>query len=311
MFIGDSYSWVGIYEKHVRDIYESSTGKSIKLLGTNSNPRFPEYGAESNIFHEGYSGVSWNWFANYEDSPFVFDGTIDCSRYFLDSLDNEKPDLVVIFLGINDIGSGDPSSIETIDERIDLFFGVNRMTKVMNSLIQALPDVEIGIVLTPPTNEREYTYTNPDLLNYWERKLMHHRLCQRYIDHFKTLNNLNISIIPINVSIDTYFGFGEDDYLHPIIYGYEQIGTSIYSWIKYRISQWMDIPLELSIEYNGDSTTLLWQASSGAYQYHIYRSIDAYTGFVEIGSSSVPNYLDINISGSISYFYKVTADNRS
>ncbi|MFO7810013.1 MAG: SGNH/GDSL hydrolase family protein [Candidatus Delongbacteria bacterium] len=305
LMIGDSFTYSGVYPKYIKDLYESSTNYPVKLLGTNYNSGSPFYGIDNDIFHEGYSGKSWFWFVAYEESPFVYDGQVDFQKYIDDFLYGEIPDIVTIFLGINDIGSGDPSSIETIDERIEIIF--ERMMLLINPLTETLPDASIGIVLTPPTNEREETYTNPDLPDYWERKLMHHRLSQRYVDHFNDLGNANISVIPANVSIDTYNGYGSSDSIHPNIYGYNQIGNSIYSWIKCRISKWLTVPKGLELVNEGNYTTITWNPSTGATSYRIYRSVDPYSGFVEIGTSSVPEFTDNDISGSDKYFYKVTA----
>ena len=309
LIIGDSFTYAGVYPKYIKDAYESSTSYPIKLLGTNYNSGSSFYGLGNSIFHEGYSGRTWYWHANHTSSPFVYDftGGIDIQRYISDSLNGEIPDIITIFLGINDIGDADPSTIKTIDERIDLFLNHPRMMKLINSLTQVLPETEIGIVLTPPTNEREETYTNPDRPDYWERKLMHHRLSQRYVDHFKNLGNHKISVIPSNVGIDTYNGFGSSDSIHPNDYGYNQIGHSIYSWIKYRISNWLTVPKGLVLNKGNDTMNLTWYHSTGADFYRIYRSTDPYSGFVEIGTSIVPEFTDEDISGSGKYFYRVTA----
>ena len=311
LIIGDSFTWMGISEKYIKDFYEKTSNHPIKFLGTKYNTYEQYHAVENGIYHEGYTGKTWYFFANDLLSPFVYDtvGAVDLNRYFNIELNGEKPDVVVIFLGINDIGSGDPSTIETIDLRIDTIFGSSQMTKIINSFVDVLPNAEIGIVLTPPLNEREDTYTNPAIPDYWERKRMHHRLCQRYEDYFKTLNYPKISIIPVNVNIDTYLGFGVTDSIHPNDFGFKQIGYSIYGWLKYQISQWMTEPKNLLISYNTNSVYLNWEQSSGVFQYHIYRSANPYSGFIEIGTSTVTSYTDSNISGSTKYFYKVTADN--
>ncbi|HQO10762.1 MAG TPA: SGNH/GDSL hydrolase family protein [Clostridiales bacterium] len=306
LMIGDSYTWSGIYNKHVKDLYANSNNM-IKLSGSNFNSSSNYYGIDNQIFHEGYSGKSWFWFIAYEESPFVFDSDVDFDRYVNEILQGKEPHIITIFLGINDIGSGDPSSIETIDQRIDIIF--TRMNILMSSIISSCPNTQIGIVLTPPTNERVETYTNPDLPDYFERKRMHHRLAQRYEDYFNNINNPRISVIPVNVNIDTFNGFGTTDSIHPNIFGYNQIGDSIYGWIKYQISRWMKSPINFCIYYENNCALLSWNEISEITLYKIYRSSDPFSGFEEIGTSTSNSFTDTNLNGSDRYFYHVTADN--
>ena len=314
LMIGDSYTEFGIYENFIKDFYVASAPDTlIRFFGTKYNPWPQYYAIERGIFHEGYSGKKWDFFANDILSPFVFDyaGNFNFQRYINELSDGEIPDVVTIFLGVNDVGRCDTSSMESIDLYIDDIFSETKMTKVINSITQILPDQKIGIVLLPPLNAREYTYVYADttILDYRERKIVHHRLCQRYEDYFKNLNNPNITVIPANVNLDTYLGFGETDSIHPNSYGYEQIANSIYGWIKYQISLCSSIPQNLVISCNGTQTSLSWEEVVGADIYTIYRSTDPYSSFVEIGTSTEPDFTDQDISNANKYFYKVTTLN--
>ncbi|NOR45904.1 MAG: hypothetical protein GQ534_09990 [Candidatus Delongbacteria bacterium] len=311
LLIGDSYTNTGVYVFHLKDIYNNSSSTSIKFLGTRSNTGYPYYGADNGLYHEGYWGKTWNWFANDISSPFVFDVAdgIDIDRYLNESLKSEIPDLVTIFLGVNDISSADPSSIGTIDNKIDEILGMDQMQKVVNSIINCLPNVKIGIILTTPTNEREYTYTDTTQLNYSERKLCLHRLVQRYIDYYENLNITNINLIPAYINIDTFLGFGETDPLHPAIYGYRQIAFSIYGWIKYNISQWVSIPSNIQIEYNDAQIELSWDLVRDAYQYNIYRALNPYGEYEFIATTETLYYIDTEIPQNDKCFYKITAEN--
>jgi lysophospholipase L1-like esterase len=270
------------------------------------------------MFHEGYSGKGWYFFCNNTESPFVFDsfGELDLARYLAESLNGIVPDIIVVLLGGNDIGTVDPESLETIDQGITTqIFDYPRMEKLINSITESLPDAKIGIVLIPPTNEREYSYTDPGQPNYRERKLLHHRLCERYCDYFKELGNKNISLIPANVSIDTYYGFGEPNgydasaSVHPITSGYNQIGYSVFGWIKYQISKKQD---EISfknivITVNRFSLDISWDYPVFGVSFNIYRSSDPYANFFKIASTNYLYYTDTDIYGAKGYFYQLTA----
>lgn len=312
LMIGDSYTEFGIYENFVKDMYVAASSDTlIKFLGTNYNWWPQYYAIERGIYHEGYSGKNWNFFANDINGPFVFDetGNMNFQRYIDEKINGEQPDIVTVFLGVNDVGRCDDSSIESIDAYIDDIFSETKMTKVINSIVNVLPDKKIGIALTPPLNAREYTYVYADstILGFEGRKKVHHRLCQRYEDYFKELNNPNITVIPSNVCIDILLGFGDTDSIHPNSYGYEQIANSIYGWMKYQIEQWSLIPQDLVISCDGTQTTLSWQEVAGADIYTIYRSTDPYSTFEEIGTSTEPDFTDPDISEGNKYFYKVTS----
>ncbi|MBN2789755.1 MAG: hypothetical protein JXR69_06170 [Candidatus Delongbacteria bacterium] len=312
LVIGDSYTNAGVYLKHLKDIYNSSTNNPIKFMGTNYNVGYPYYGIDNELFHEGYWGKTWDWFANNLSSPFIFEEEegLDISRYFYESLDKETPDIIIIFLGINDLAYADPTTVETIDNWIDYkILNDSTSGKLIDSICAVFPNSQIGIALTPPVNVREYTYTDTTQLDYFERKKCHHRLCQRYIDYFKTRNNSNISIIPINVNIDTFSGFGETDPLHPVISGYRQIAFTIYGWIKYNIQLIKTRPAGLEISFQESQVDLNWDNVEGAELFRIYRSINPFGDFIKIGTSLTPNYIDHDISLSKKYFYRVTSEN--
>lgn len=308
LVIGDSYTYSGVYLKYLQNYYNNSSYYPMKYLGTNY---YPDSYNGTYIYHEGYLGKYWYWFANYLESPFVFDyfGNVDFTRYISGSINYEIPDFIIIFLGLVDIGSADPASIETIDEKIDLIFDANRMRKLIGAIESALPDTRIGIVLTPPINEREYTYTNPDLPNFSDRKKIHHRLVQRYIDFFKEYNNDKISVIPAYLNIDTYSGFGEYESIHPNDFGYRQIAHSIYGWIKYQLYDIGDeaIIKNLIITVNRFSVDISWEYPVSGVSYNIYRTEDPYSSYYLIGTTSNLYFTDTNISGSNHHFYMITA----
>jgi lysophospholipase L1-like esterase len=313
LFIGDSYTEKGTYLKQIKDLYTESTYYPIKFLGT-------KYNSQYKLFHEGYSGRGWYFFGNNAGSPFVFEafGDLDIERYINESLNGEEPDFVVIFLGINDVGILNPESLETIDEGITtLIFDYPRMEKLINSLTASLPEAKLGIVLTPPTNEREYSYTNPDYPDYRERKLMHHRLSERYCDYFSLLGNNNISVIPVNVGIDTYNGFDEPNgydtsaSIHPNTLGYYQIGKSIFGWIKYQVSKYEHLNSfkNIVITLNRFSLDISWEYPLLGMIYNVYKSPDPYDNFMKVITTPNTFFTDTDIMGANGYFYKITAEN--
>ena len=60
---------------------------------------------------------------------------------------------------------------------------------------------------------------------------------------------------------------------------------------------------------DGIEVHLSWQPVDGATFYHVYRSADPYSGFVEIGTPTETTFIDDAIGGSRMFFYYLTADN--
>ncbi|MFO7810655.1 MAG: hypothetical protein R6V47_04725 [Candidatus Delongbacteria bacterium] len=79
-----------------------------------------------------------------------------------------------------------------------------------------------------------------------------------------------------------------------------------YSW--YDMNEYcVCSPESVLISSDGQSNKIIWDDSPGAETYKIYRSTDPYSGFVVLGSVSVPEFTDMDISGSDMYFYRITA----
>jgi lysophospholipase L1-like esterase len=310
LFVGNSLTYAGRYERYVKEMIEDECDYPVKLLGTRY---YSTQDSIDGIFHEGRSGWTWGYYCRDTTSPFVFGAypSVDIERYINEKLNGETPDIVSICLGINDIFNIDTSSLETIDNAITNIFKEWNMGLLIDKFQEAIPNTPIGIVLIPVANERldPWFIQYSDSAKAWEYRKSQHRLEQRYIDQFKILNKPNFSVIPVFPNIDTYSGYSEINALHPLLYGYNQIANSIYGWIKYQISQWMTEPKNITITYSESSANLSWDQSSGVYEYHIYRSKDPYSGFEQIGSTFETGFTDNYILGSDKYFYKVTSDN--
>jgi hypothetical protein len=230
LIIGNSLTAAGHYPAKVQSFMRDSVRYPVKFLGSKTS---------NGGIHEGYGGKTWKWFVHHGDSPFVFrtadnDSILDFGHYFTEVV-HDTPDMVVIFLGINDCFRADTASVETIDKTIDEM--LEESTFFLSKLIQYKTDLEIGICLTPPANVREtafqYNYGDKYTRSGWEK--IQRRLVERYITFFDGHFQSNCSLIPVEINIDTYNGYPGDNAVHPNVYGYDQIAASIFSWIYYRL----------------------------------------------------------------------------
>ncbi len=231
LIIGNSLTARGIYPAKVQSFLQDSVHFSVKFLGTKTS---------NGGIHEGYGGKTWKWFGHHGDSPFVFrtadnDSILDFKRYF-SKVVHADPDIVVIFLGINDCFRADTASTETIDKTIDGMLA--EATFFLDKLIAYQPDLRIGICLTPPANDRveafRHNYGDKYTRSGWEK--IQRRLVQRYITFFGDHFQSNCSLVPVEINIDTFKGYPGDNGVHPNAGGYHQIAASIFSWIYYELS---------------------------------------------------------------------------
>ncbi|HAQ60525.1 TPA: hypothetical protein DCR49_00740 [Candidatus Delongbacteria bacterium] len=68
-------------------------------------------------------------------------------------------------------------------------------------------------------------------------------------------------------------------------------------------------PAITSFNATSSSATIVWDAVIGASSYRIYRSVQPYSGFAFLDTSSSTSYTDNNILSGNKYFYYITADN--
>lgn len=245
LIIGDSLTNATTYSNEIARLFSTPGNPKWQMLGTHK-PK----SAAAGVAHEGYGGWTWQRFVSqYEpkpdgtnrkrSSPFVYLGKdgkpgLDLPRYFKEECNDQKPDYVIIMLGINDCFS---AKQDAIDEKIDgMFIQADILIKALQA---AAPQAEVGICLTTPGNSRqEAFYANyKDRYSRWGWKKIQHRLVQRQIEKFKGRENENLFIIPTELNLDIVDGYPVNNGVHPNKVGYQQIGASIYAWLKYRMEQ--------------------------------------------------------------------------
>lgn len=245
LIIGDSLTNATTYSNEIARLLSTPDNPKWQMLGTHK-PK----SAAAGVAHEGYGGWTWQRFVSqYEpkpdgtnrkrSSPFVYLGKdgkpgLDLPRYFKEECNDQKPDYVIIMLGINDCFSAKQNAI---DEKIDGMF--TQADILIKALQTAAPQAEVGICLTTPGNFRqEAFYANyKDRYSRWGWKKIQHRLVQRQIEKYKGRENENLFIIPTELNLDIVDGYPVNNGVHPNKVGYQQIGASIYAWLKYRMEQ--------------------------------------------------------------------------
>ena len=248
LIVGDSLTHATMYPNELARLLSESKNPTWKMLGTHKPAR-----AAEGVAHEGYGGWTWQRFATHyepnpdgtyrkQSSPFVSldeDGKprLDVARYLKEHCEGEQPDYVIFMLGINDCFSAPPDDPTGIDARIDAMF--EHAETLLKSFREAAPEAEFGICLTTPPNSRQAAFeaNYQDRYTRWGWKRIQHRLVQRQLEKFKGQEKAKLFVIPTQLNLDPIDGYPANNGVHPNAVGYQQIGVSIYAWLKSRLME--------------------------------------------------------------------------
>ena len=246
LIVGDSLTHATVYPNEIARLLSRPGNPAWTMLGTHRPAR-----AAKGVAHEGYGGWTWQRFVSHyvakpdparriHGSPFVFAGgngkpQLDLARYFETSCGGQRPDFVTFLLGINDCFSANPEDAAAIDARIDAMF--THADKLIAAFRKAAPEAELGVCLTTPPNARESGFEANYRGRYhrWGWKRIQHRLLQRELEHFGRHPSQRIAVIPTELNLDPLEGYPVNNGVHPNATGYQQIGASIFAWLKARV----------------------------------------------------------------------------
>ncbi|MFK5924067.1 MAG: SGNH/GDSL hydrolase family protein [Verrucomicrobiota bacterium] len=256
LIVGDSLTAATHYSNEVGRLLSAPENPEWTMLGT-AKARSGGPG----VAHEGYGGWTWESFnARYgaqewmmkkgrkrkDQSPFLFvngkegasgQAALDIERYLRVKCAGQKPDYVTFLLGINDCFHADYKDPAAVEAK----FG--KMTQQAEILLaafrKALPKADFGICLTTPPNARESAFTTNYKGRYTREgwRSIQYRLVERQLKHFGGRDEQGIYIVPTAFDLDVVNGYPKDNGVHPNESGYARIGTSIYEWLKWRVSE--------------------------------------------------------------------------
>ncbi len=284
LVIGDSLTHASAYPNEIARLLALPGNPEWSMLGTHKPAS-----AASGVAHEGYGGWTWQQFVTrYEpepdgspgkrSSPFVFlNGAgkpeLNVPRYLEESCQGQRPDYVVIMLGINDCFSAPPDDLTALDARIDTMFGY--ADQLLAAIRAAAPDARIGVCLTTPPNSRQEAFeaNYQDRYSRWNWKKIQHRLVQRQIESIAAKNDPRIDMIPTQLYLDPVDGYPVNNGVHPNGVGYQQIGGTIFSWLKWRLSEPDPRP---AVSERGDVFLLPYFLGNGESGVYFAHSHDGY-----------------------------------
>lgn len=256
LIVGDSLTHATTYPNELARLISQPGNPEWKMLGTH-RPK----NAAKGVRHEGYGGWTWQRFVTkYEpnpdgthrkrSSPFVFLDTtgkpqLNVARYFDDATNGERPDVVFFLLGINDCFGADPDDLAATDARIDVM--LKHAETLLQAFRKAAPKADLAICITTPPNSRESGFEANYKGRYhrWGWKRIQQRLVERLTNHFITTfkqtdlpaTSGRVYVVPTQLNLDPIDGYPDNNGVHPNAVGYQQIGTSLYCWLKWWMTE--------------------------------------------------------------------------
>ena len=254
LIVGDSLTHATAHPNELARLLSLPGNPTWKMLGTH----VPASATEG-VRHEGYGGWTWSRFATHHEpnldgtyrkrsSPFVFlnedqKPQLDVARYFKETADDQRPDVVFFLLGINDCFSANPYDPAAIDAKIDAMF--EHADTLLADFRKAAPNADLAICVTTPPNARESGFEANYKGRYhrWGWKRIQHRLVERQLARFQQAPEQSrervphLFLVPTQLNLDPVDGYPENNGVHPNTFGYQQIGGSLYAWLKWRMSQ--------------------------------------------------------------------------
>ena len=257
LMIGDSLTHASVYPSHLLELCKAPGNPRLTLFGSHN----PE-GSPPEVRHEGYGGWTAQRFATYftgtarqgefkkRGSPFLYqdasgDKKLDFARYLADIGAKQPPEFVTIFLGPNDTFRATDADIEaTIDTMLANYDLLIAMVHKVS------PKTHIGAMLpAPPAATQDAFGANyGSSQTRWQYKRNQHRLVERMLAKYGGCESENLFLVPVEVNLDCLHNYPSvtakwnarteskvarlSNGVHPAASGYQQIGDSVYAWIK-------------------------------------------------------------------------------
>ena len=238
LFIGDSTTAAGHYTAELLRLFSLNPSKRLVLIGTK--------GAKPNV-HEGRGGWRVDQFAEHEESPFVFDGRFDFSRYMKENglaPNDGWPALthVGIHLGINDIFHAEDERFEQIlTERMSMLESMIAGIRAYDGRIR----IGMMTVIPPSRNQDSFaaSYGSLQSRRRYKRKWAkwNRELLLRFVERS------DVEIVPTHVVLDSTHNMPvasspvnacnaativrQNDGVHPAVGGYQQMADMLYAWL--------------------------------------------------------------------------------
>jgi lysophospholipase L1-like esterase len=261
--IGDSLTQPLLYQARLLDLCKPDDNPKIRLIGHCPSDEYP------NFRTEGYGGWTAERFAthfrpgprqkgdwrvwNDSGSPFLYPDAsgkprLDFAQFCREFNEGRAPDMVTIFLGINDMLTTSDDALEAaLDKMLVHYDALIAMIRKTSSTTQ------IGVVLPPPpaASQDAFGENFQCELTRWQYRQRHQRLLERLTATYGNREAESVFLIPVHANLDCRHNYPSvtvpanahtkteivrlNNAVHPAHEGQQQIGDTIFSWIKARL----------------------------------------------------------------------------
>ncbi|SPT62133.1 GDSL-like Lipase/Acylhydrolase [Aerococcus viridans] len=225
LYFGDSTVNAGGVTKRLLDLY-SAESSSLTLLGTrglDSTNRYEGRGGWSGVTYRTPTEIygAGNPFYNPAKSDFDF-------NYYMTQQGYSGLDHFIIQLGINDTFG--MTSDETLQTKIDTI--LSDFDYIINDVKSYDSNIKVGMTVTIPPNASQDAFGTVygTGQTQWRYKRNNALWVPRLIDHYKDKESQGIYLVPMQHNIDTVNNIA--DGVHPTQTGYDQMGDSVYAYLK-------------------------------------------------------------------------------
>ncbi|OGV35544.1 MAG: hypothetical protein A2020_06990 [Lentisphaerae bacterium GWF2_45_14] len=263
LMMGASQTAASVYPAHICGLMSKKGNPVFRTIGSRGTKNFPE------LRHEGWGGWGWDsFFTRYNlaesdkndglhpqrpqeaNSRFIFEENgkpvFDFKKYCEKYNDGASPDAVTILLGINNVFFGTDDTMEDIMKKKVYPY----LEEMISEFRRVSPNVIIGVGLLPPPASSQDAFG----ANYGCQQTRWQ--VRKNLDHFNRAliskaKVLGFDIIPFHINLDTENGFPtreeavnvdssqkiarQSNAFHPAQSGYQQMGDTVYAWLKYQL----------------------------------------------------------------------------
>ncbi len=250
--IGDSLTDAAVYPRVLLELMRNDGAAHFRLVGSHAGSG---RAATADFAIEGYGGWRWRSFCDHwtdgsdyrARSKFLVSGKdgvkLDLPNYFRIWCNGRAPEVITVFLGVNDIAGANETSLDALVAE-----SLHYSEQLIAALKAAAPTALIGVALIPPPSAspaafgRNYGTT----IQHGQYRKNQHTLLGAMLR--KYADDPRVSLIPTHLNLDCRYGYPREEEpvfaqsresvsrgtnaVHPNDEGYAQIAESFYAWLK-------------------------------------------------------------------------------
>jgi lysophospholipase L1-like esterase len=149
------------------------------------------------------------------------------------------PDIITFQLGVNDIAGANDENVHRRCEAI-----LKNADELIAAARAGAPEAIMGVGLVTPgcSSQEGFGHDYNCGLTRWQYKKNQHTLNAAMLKHFADYPDKKVFIIPTSLNLDCENNFPvfkgvQCNGVHPTAAGYNQMGDTYYSWMKYWLSK--------------------------------------------------------------------------